>query len=80
MLQLNPTPTPQADDVVISRLMHSATVWVLSSYQKEEQARCRTYDEAKDRAQNYARAKGVDVFYTEDEGLTFCLLARYRRA
>ena len=80
MMELERAPTPVNGDVVITRVAHSAPVWMLSSYPNEAQEQCRSYDEAATRARRYARSHAVDVFYTEDDGLTFSLIARHRHA
>ncbi len=78
MFQIDPTPTPQPGDLVITAIIHSARAWVVSEYRHEGQIHCATYDEALERAKRFAHDYAVDVFYTEDDGHTYVLLARHR--
>ena len=77
-MQRDPLPIPQPGDVVIEREEHSAPTWVLGPCDHPKQIRCSTYDEALERAKSYSRKESVDVFYTEDAGLTFSLVVRHR--
>ena len=80
MFQLDLTPTPQPGDIVIERAQDSPVVWLLGAHQQPKQIRCRTYEEALQRASGYGQRKSIDVFYTEDGGLTFSLIVRHRDA
>ena len=58
---------PLAEDVVIHRIVHSPAVYMLSRYGAEPQLTCKTYEEAAERAAQYAAACKVDAWYTTDE-------------
>ena len=58
---------PLAEDVVILRVVHSPAVYMLSRYGAEPQLKYKTYEEAAERAAQYATARKVDAWYTTDE-------------